>query len=105
MLTAARGLLGAICVVFLSSIMAQAADTQVDLELVLAVDVSRSMDMDEQNLQRNGYVAAFRHKEVIDAIASGLSGRIAVSYVEWAGPAFQRPLVPWTVIELDAPMG
>ena len=102
MLTAASGFLGAICVVFLSSMMAEAADTQVDLELVLAVDVSRSMDMDEQNLQRDGYVAAFRHKEVIDAIASGPNGRVAVSYVEWAGPSFQRTLVPWTVIDGEA---
>src|SRR5262245_11049706 len=75
-----------------------AADTQVDLELVLAVDVSRSMDTDEHALQRAGYVAACRHKDVIDAIASGPSGRIAVSYVEWAGSSLQRTLVPWTII-------
>jgi hypothetical protein len=79
-----------------------AADTPVDLELVLAVDVSRSMDLDEQALQRNGYVEAFRHKEVIEAIASGPQGRIAVSYVEWAGPSYQQVLVPWTVIEGEA---
>src|SRR5262249_58132060 len=78
---------------------AAAADTPVDLELVLAVDVSRSMDSDEQALQRDGYVDAFRHKDVIDAIASGPNGRIAVSYVEWAGPAFQTTLVPWTIID------
>lgn len=102
MVTAARAILGAISALLLSAIAGQAADTPVDLELVLAVDVSRSMDMDEQNLQRDGYVAAFRHKEVIEAIASGANGRIAVSYVEWAGPAFQRTLVPWTVIEGEA---
>ena len=79
-----------------------AADTPVDLELVLAVDVSRSMDMDEQTLQRDGYAAAFRHKEVIEAISSGPHGRIAVSYVEWAGPAFQTTLVPWTLIDGEA---
>lgn len=76
-----------------------AADMPVDLELVLAVDVSRSMDLDEQALQRNGYVEAFRHKEVIEAIGSGPEGRIAVSYVEWAGPSHQQVLVPWTVID------
>ena len=81
---------------------ARASDMPVDLELVLAVDVSRSMDMDEQTLQRNGYVAAFRHKDVIDAISSGPRGRIVVSYVEWAGPAFQTTLVPWTVIDGEA---
>ncbi len=99
MLKTALKLLAALIVVAFSSFAAAAADTPVDLELVLAVDVSRSMDADEQALQRNGYVAAFRHKDVIDAIASGANGRIAVSYVEWAGPAFQRTLVPWTIID------
>src|SRR5215475_5478389 len=54
------------------------AQVLVDLELVLAVDVSLSMDLDEQRLQRDGYVAAFRDPEVQKAIASGPSGRIAV---------------------------
>jgi hypothetical protein len=74
------------------------AETPVDLELVLAVDVSRSMDGDELALQRQGYARAFRHPEVIQAIASGARGRIAVTYVEWAGPAFQATVVPWTMI-------
>lgn len=99
MLKTALGLMAAVVVMVFSSGAMAAVDTQVDLELVLAVDVSRSMDMDEQALQRDGYVAAFRHKDVIDAIASGPSGRIAVSYVEWAGPAFQTTLVPWTIID------
>ncbi|MEJ0013649.1 MAG: DUF1194 domain-containing protein [Bauldia sp.] len=77
---------------------ASAADTEVDLELVLAVDVSRSMDIGEQQLQRDGYVAAFRHPEVIQAIQSGAVGRIAVTYFEWAGPGFQVMIAPWTVI-------
>jgi hypothetical protein len=77
---------------------ARAQTANVDLELVLAVDVSRSMDFEEQRLQRNGYVAAFRHPEVLAAIASGPLGRIAVTYVEWAGPASQRVIVPWTVL-------
>ncbi len=78
---------------------ALAADPiDVDLELVLAVDVSHSMDFQELALQRDGYVAAFRHREVIDAILSGGLGRIAVSFVEWAGPGYQRVLVPWTIL-------
>ena len=77
---------------------AQAA-TAVDLELVLAVDVSRSMDSDEQVLQRAGYVAAFRDPEVLRAIVSGPVGRIAVTYVEWAGAGLQRVVVPWTLVE------
>ena len=87
------GALGFICLAGPAS-----AAVDVDLELVLAVDVSRSMDRDEQALQRNGYIAAFRHPEVIEAIRSGLTGRIAVTYMEWSGPAFQQVLVPWTVI-------
>jgi hypothetical protein len=77
---------------------ANAADVEVDLELVLAVDVSRSMDLDEQQLQRNGYIEAFQHPEVIQAIQSGSLGRIAVTYFEWAGPGFQTLVAPWTVI-------
>ena len=75
-----------------------AAAVDVDLELVLAVDASRSMDRDEQRLQRDGYVAAFRHPEVIQAIGSGFAGRIAVTYMEWSGPTYQQVLVPWTIV-------
>ena len=73
--------------------------TPVDLELVLAVDVSRSMDPDEQELQCAGYVAAFRDREVLRAITSGPLGRIAVSYVEWAGAGRQLVVLPWTLVE------
>jgi hypothetical protein len=78
---------------------AAAQDIAVDLELVLAVDISLSMDEDEQRLQRDGYAAAFRHPEIIEAIKSGLHGRIAATYVEWAGESFQRTVVPWTLID------
>jgi len=71
----------------------------VDLELVIAVDVSLSMDLDEQRLQRDGYIAAFRDPEVHKAITSGPNGRIAVSYLEWAGPPSQQVVVPWTLID------
>lgn len=75
------------------------AQTPVDLELVLAVDVSLSMDLDEQRVQRDGYVAAFRDPLVWRAIATGPSGRIAVTYVEWAGPGVQETVLPWTLID------
>lgn len=71
----------------------------VDLELVLAVDVSRSMDLDEQELQRRGYLEAITAPEVLQAIRAGAYGRIAVTYVEWAGPAHQQVVVPWRLIE------
>ncbi len=70
----------------------------VDLELVLAVDVSQSMDPDEHQLQRAGYVAAFRHEEVVNAILYGPRGQIAVTYVEWGDAYDQIQIVPWTLI-------
>jgi hypothetical protein len=71
----------------------------VDLALVLAVDISNSMDTEEQELQRNGFLEAFRSRQVHDAIDEGMLGRIAVIYVEWAGVERQTVVVPWTVIE------
>ncbi len=74
----------------------------VDIELVLAVDVSWSMDYEEQKLQREGYVAALRHPDVRAAIARGDWQRIALTYLEWAGNDLDRVVVPWTIIESDA---
>jgi len=71
---------------------------EVDLELVLAVDVSRSMSPAELELQRRGYAEALASDEVIRAIRSGLLGTIALTYVEWAGTGTQRVIVPWTEI-------
>ncbi|MDF1792365.1 MAG: DUF1194 domain-containing protein [Thalassobaculaceae bacterium] len=81
---------------------AQSTPSTVDLQLVLAVDISRSMDHDEQRLQRAGYVAALRDPEVIRAIEDGPLGRIAVTYVEWAGQGLQTILVPWTLVDGSA---
>jgi hypothetical protein len=78
--------------------LADDSDPEVDLQLVLAVDISRSMDLGELQVQRDGYVAAFRHPEVIDAIASGPNGRIAVAYVEWSGAFFNTVITPWRII-------
>ncbi|MHA1108828.1 MAG: DUF1194 domain-containing protein [Alphaproteobacteria bacterium] len=70
----------------------------VDLELVLAVDVSGSIDEQEAQLQRQGYVDAIADPEVIRAIQSGILRRIAVTYFEWAGDGWQMPVLDWTVI-------
>jgi len=70
----------------------------VDVELVLAVDVSLSMSAEELEIQRHGYAAALTHESVLRAIAGGAYGKIAVTYVEWAGTHWQRVVVPWTVI-------
>lgn len=78
---------------------ATAPPEEVDVALVLAVDVSYSMDLDELALQRNGYIEAFRSRELHDAIAKGAIGKIAVTYFEWAGGDFQHIVRPWKVID------
>jgi hypothetical protein len=78
------------------------ADTgpiDVDVALVLAVDVSYSMDPEEQALQRQGYLDAIRSPVVLDAIRKGINGRIAVAYVEWAGSQSQDLVADWQVID------
>ena len=70
----------------------------VDVALVLAADVSRSIDDEEFALQRRGYSAAISDPRVLDAIRSGRHGAIAVSFVEWAGAIEQKTVADWTVI-------
>lgn len=74
----------------------RAAD--VDLQLVLAVDVSRSIDDQEYELQKRGYAEAFEHPAVLQAIRSGKHRAIAVTLVEWAGAEHQQVQVPWVII-------
>jgi hypothetical protein len=70
----------------------------VDLQLVLAVDASGSVDSIRFELQKQGYVAAFRHARVLEAIRSGPAQAIAVTMMQWTGPALQVVAVPWTRI-------
>jgi len=72
---------------------------RVDLELVLLADASGSIDRAELMFQRRGYAAAMRSGEVLDAIAGGLDGRIAVAYVEWATADAQHVVVPWMAVD------
>lgn len=81
------------------SMLAQSYVGEVDVELVLAVDVSRSMDDEEVRIQREGYVAALRHPDFINAVRGGLLGKIAISYFEWAGSVDQASIVDWQMIE------
>lgn len=100
---AVAGLLGLAAPVTAQQAGAQQAGAmrRVDLELVLAVDISQSMDQDEHELQRNGYVEAFRHKDVVNALMSGPEGRIAVVYMEWAGDFEPFVTIPWTIIDSE----
>jgi hypothetical protein len=75
------------------------AQTAVDLQLVLAVDASGSVDQRRFELQQQGYVAAFRDPRVLRAIQSGAMQAIAVTMVQWTGPALQLQVLPWTVIK------
>jgi hypothetical protein len=79
---------------------------EVDLLLVLAADVSRSIDDQKFELERRGYAAAIADPRVLEAIASGPTGRIATAFVEWAGANSQKVVIDWTVIkgESDAKM-
>jgi len=76
---------------------ALAADP-VDLLLVLAVDVSRSVDATKFQLQREGYAAALSNPRVIDAVQSGRNGRIGVIFIEWSGVGNQKVVIDWTMI-------
>ncbi len=75
---------------------------EVDLELVLAVDISGSVDNFEAQTQREGYIAAITHPSVIEAIQSTFNGKIAVTYVEWADAYLQDQLVGWHVVSDEA---
>jgi len=90
-----------LCAASLMLCVGAAAQTAIDVDVALAlgVDISYSMDADEQRLQRLGYVEALTSQTVLEGIRSGPSGRIAVSYYEWAGDFERRTIVPWTIID------
>src|SRR5690242_9055110 len=71
----------------------------VDVQLVLAVDVSYSMDMDELAIQREGYAQAIVSKDFLQALKTGPNGRVAVTYFEWAASSDQKIIIPWRVID------
>ena len=71
----------------------------VDVELVIAVDVSYSMDMDELAIQREGYAQAIISKEFLQALKTGPNGKISVTYFEWAASSDQKIIIPWRVID------
>lgn len=71
----------------------------VDVELVLAVDISLSMDEKEFALQRAGYVEALRHPDFIQAVRAGKTGRIALAYFEWAGTVRDDAVIGWQIID------
>jgi hypothetical protein len=97
MLHALRTLLIAVAIIALAP-LARAAE-EVDLLLVLASDVSRSVDQAKFQLQREGYAAAITDQRVLEAITAGRMRRIAVAFVEWSGVTSQRVVIDWTLID------
>ncbi len=93
---------GLLAALLLAAGVASAQETapiEVDAEIVLAVDASRSMDFVEFAVQRDGYLQALRHPDLIRAITGGPLGRIAIAYFEWSGQAQDGALVPWRIID------
>jgi hypothetical protein len=74
-------------------------DAQVDVELVLAVDVSYSMDLDELAIQREGYAQAVISTDFLQALKSGPHGKIAITYFEWAAANDQKVIIPWRIVD------
>ena len=91
------------CLFLLAAMLAFAPSARaaepVDLLLVLAADVSRSVDADKFKLQREGYAAAIANKRVLDVIRSGRHGRIGVLFLEWSGFGNQKVVIDWTLID------
>ena len=97
MLRLVRAFVAALALVLSLAASARATE-EVDLLLVLAADVSRSIDSAKFNLQRNGYATAITNPKVMEAIKSGRRGKIAVAFVEWSGVTSQKVIIDWTLI-------
>ena len=93
-----QGSIAAAILAVLLALPARAGAESVDLELVIAVDVSGSIDPEEAALQRQGYLGALQDPRVLAAVKSGFHGRIAVTYVEWAGMHHRRTVADWSVV-------
>jgi hypothetical protein len=96
-LRTALGTVLALAAVVMLGVQARAVE-QVDLLLVLASDVSRSVDTAKFQLQREGYAAAMSDRRVVEAIRSGPHGRIAICFVEWSGATSQKIVIDWTIV-------
>jgi hypothetical protein len=94
----------ALAILFVAGAGQPASAQAVDLQLVLAVDASGSVSEARFELQKQGYVAAFRSPHLLKAIGSGTTQSIAVTMVQWTGPALQVQVVPWTLIRDEASM-
>ena len=97
-----RMLLSLLALLFLAQPAAAQDRKEVDMSLVMAIDISGSIDPDEARLQRQGYVEAFTDPVIIKAILGGNHGRIAVAYFEWSDAWVQKLLIDWTLLDSEA---
>lgn len=88
-----------IALALLAAAQRPASQSEVDLELVLAVDVSMSMNADELAFQRQGYLEALSNPDIVEAMLTTGSGRVAITYMEWAGEEHAQFVVPWMLID------
>ena len=95
-------LISALVMVLYPLPVGHAAAEEIDMQLVLAIDVSSSVNYDEYNLQMRGYAAAFRDAMVIEAIEAGQNGRISVAATHWAGFEEQQTIIGWQIIANEA---
>ncbi len=95
---AAGALLAGLASLFTAAPFASAEEIPVDVELVIAVDVSRSMSPHELEIQRRGYAEALVSDQVVGALTSGAYGQVAITYIEWAGAETQIVVIPWTLV-------
>ena len=99
LLRVCRSLIAALATIVTIATQPAAAQTKTDLQLVLAVDTSGSVNTTRFELQKRGYAEAFRSPRVLDAVRSGTTQSIAVTMVQWTGPALQIQVIPWTLIK------
>jgi hypothetical protein len=99
MIACLRAALGLLALALAQLLPATVRAQPVDLLLVLAADVSRSVDHQKFMLQREGYAAAVSNPQVLDAIRSGAHGKIALSFLEWSGVGAQKVVIDWTTID------
>jgi hypothetical protein len=93
------GVMAAVCALLMTPPARADVELAVDVELILAVDISYSMDEDEQRLQRDGYAKALTSRDFLDAVRVGPTGRIAIAYVEWAGTFEQTTVLDWSLLD------
>jgi hypothetical protein len=101
-LTRWRGTILAVLLAIATPHESARAQTEVDILLVLAVDVSGSVDAQRFELQKIGYVTAFQSPRVLSAILSGRNRAIAVTMAQWSDPSVQAQILPWTIVNDEA---